>query len=469
MSETPEKGKLLSPADIETVKGMTVWSQDSVNYTTLSPNMPTSACANCIFYRSTGYDGVDWPHCHVVDGWPLPIEPTGYCDEWRILPAEEVYEPEPIPVVIVNADVVTIEYEEMALDIPKSLFGKVKDFVGGLLPKPETEPQAFSVFKSASGKMAWISRHTGKWIDREGEIIAERAHEAYVDRVAKGITSLPELWMWHAKGTKHGQAVAVWKAGGFVCAAGYFDDNEVGKSAFAYYQKNSGKIKLSHMFHYPSVAKIDGVYHEYNTIEITTLPDGAEAFPYTNFEEIQTMALPQYAKDMIGEALGADVLAAAVALDGKALSDTVKMDAAGIASKNYDNYDGSQLVEAAQKIQSSGSELTELKTRLETAETALKAYEGLSATVTTLTDSVTKLLTEIEERKTREGELLTQMTDMQQKLALFSDLKPPGSQSQETLLNDREKSLVDDMMAKAKSADQPSLVDEMLGGAPALS
>lgn len=471
MTEVPEKGKLLSPADIETVKGMTIFDQESVNYTTLSPQITSKACANCVFYRSTGYDGIDWPHCHLVDGWPLPIEPTGLCDEWRLLPAEEIIEPEPIPVVIVGADVVTINYEEMALDIPKSLFGQVKDFIGGLLPKSKSdpEPQAFSVFKSASGKMAWVARFTGKYIDRENEIIAERALDGYVDRVQKGVVGMPELWMWHAKGTKHGQAVAVWKAGGFVLAAGYLDDNEVGKSAFKYYQKNSGKIKLSHMFHYPKVAKINNVYHEINVIEITTLPDGAEAFPYTSFTEVQTMALPEIAKQNIGEALGAEVLAAAIALDGKSIDDTSKMDALGIQSKKYDQYDGSELISAAEKIQSSGGELAEVKTRLEAAETALKAYEGLSTTVTTLSDAVTKLLNDLEESKTREANLLTQMTDMQQKLALFTDLKPPASQSSETLLNDRDKSLIAEMMDQAKTLDTPSLVDSMFDGAPAVS
>jgi hypothetical protein len=466
----PEKGKILTEAEIVQVKDITVFSQDAVNYTTLSPEITSRACANCIFYRSTGFDGVDWPHCHIVDGWPLPIEPTGLCDEWRLNPGEEPYVQEPVPVVIVNAEVVTIAYEEMALDIPKSMMKKVRDFVGGLMPKaqPDPEPQAFAVFKSASGKMAWLARHTGKWIDREGEILAERAHEAYVDRVAKGLVDPPELWMWHAPGTKHGKAVAVWKAGGFVCAAGYFDDTEAGKSAFEYYQQHSGKIKLSHMFHYPKVAKINGVYHEYNTVEITTLPDGAEAFPYTNFEEIQTMALPDHAKNMIREALGAEVLAAAEALDSKAVSDTAKMDAAGIASKNYDNYTGSELIAAAAKV-AEGEDLKAVKALLGEALVKLNTYAALPEAVRTLQETVTQLTTDLEEAKTREVAQGEALRALQEKSALLTDLQPPASQSSETLLNDREKSLVESMMAQAKAANTPSLVDTFVGGAPTVS
>lgn len=463
----PEKGKVLTEAEIAQVKETTIFDQASVNYTTLSPDLPVSACANCIFYRSTGFDGIEWPHCHIVDGWPLPIEPTGLCDEWRLNPveAEPSLADDPVPVYIVDAPD-GVESAEMALTVPKSMLAQVREFIGNL-GKPQ-KPQAFAVFKTASGKMAWIARHTGKYIDREGEILAERAHEAYVDRVQKGIVPPPELWMWHAKGTKHGQAVTVWKSGGFVLAAGYFDETQAGKSAFEYYQKNSGKIKLSHMFHYPSVAKINGVYHEYNTIEITTLPDGAEAFPYTSFEEIQTMALPDVAKQMINEALGPEVLQAAIQLDGKALADTAKMDALGIASKNYDQYSGSDVVEAAKQFAAFTAEFTALKGQLEETQKRLEAAESVSSAVKQLEDTVKTLSTELAEAKAREAATLESMKDMQGKLALFTDLKPPASQSNETLLNDREKTLVETMMTQAKVADQPSLVDSLIGGSPTI-
>lgn len=466
----PSVGKTLTEDEIKLSKEKhtTVFTQSAVNYTTLSPQMPTSACSNCLFYRASGFDGLDWPHCHLVEDWPLPIEPTGLCDEWRLNPieAEDVYVPDPMPVYIVD-DPADYDTEEMALTVPKSMVEKVKEFIGNL-GKPK-EPQAFSVFKAANGKMAWVSRHTGKWIDREGEIIAERAHDAYVERVQKGIVDPPELWMWHAAGTKHGQAVTVWKSGGFVLAAGYFDDNEVGKSAFNYYQKNSGKIKLSHMFHYPSVAKIDGVYHEYNTIEITTLPDGAEAFPYTNFEEIPAMTLPDIAKNMISEALGADVLNAALAADNKAVSDTQKMDALGIASKNYDQYNGSELLDAAAKVQMVITAQADLDTRLKATEERLKVADQLDAALKSMQDTVKTLSDELEAAKTREATALNSMKDMQSKLALFTDLKPPASQSSETLLDEREKTLIDQMMTVAKASDTPSLVDTLVGGSPAIS
>jgi hypothetical protein len=466
----PEQGKILTAEEIKLSqeKHTTVFSQSQTNYTTLSPDMPQSACANCVFYRPNGYDGLDWNHCHLVEDWPLPIEPTGLCDEWRLNPSETEpdYVPDPVAVYIVE-DPADYDTEEMSLSIPKSMIGKVREFIGNL-GKPK-EPQAFAVFKTADGKMAWVARHTGKWIDREKEILAERAHDAYVARVQAGKVSPPELWMWHAEGTKHGQAVTVWKSGGFVLAAGFFDDTEAGKSAFKYYQKNAGKIKLSHMFHYPSVAKIDGVYHEYNTIEITTLPDGAEAFPYTTFEEIPTMALPDIAKDMIREALGEDTLQRALAADSKAVEDTKALDAMGVASKNYQSYDGSEIVSAAAKVQSVAQAQADMETRLKAAETKLTEATDALASLKSLEETVKTLSTELSEAKTREAAAQTTIIDMQAKLALFTDLKPPASQSSETLLSDREKTLVDSMISAAKTADSPSLVDMAIGGAPTIS
>lgn len=449
-------------AEIKREIDMKAWdgrfiSQQEANYVPLS-STPGQACANCRWF-SAAYDA-----CMIIENYPQPILATGHSNRWEANPNDNPpYEPDPLPVYLVD-DPADYDTEEMSLSIPKSMVDKVKEFIGNL-GKPN-KPQAFAVFKTANGKMGWVSRHTGKWIDREAEILAERAHEAYVERVQSSKVSPPELWMWHNEGTKHGQAITVWKSGGFVLAAGLIDDTPEGESMFRYYEKNSGKIKLSHMFHYPSVAKIDGVYHEYNTVEITTLPDGAEAFPYTNFEEINTMALPDIAKNMILEAGGQAMLDRALAADSKAVQDTAKLDALGVASKNYDNYDGSEVVSAAEKI---AQAQTDMETRLKAAETKLTEAESIVSAFKALEDTVKTLSNDLEAAKIREVTAQQTIIDMQAKLGLFTDLRPPASQSTETLLSDREKTLVDSMMAQAKTADQPSLVDIAIGGSPAFN
>lgn len=412
------------------------------------------ACSSCRFYLRDGWDGV--PSCHLIENWPEPIEPNGLCDRHEFAQPPQM-EVEPVPVVIVEP---TIELEDssemMSLSVPKSLFGRIKDFISGAITKSAPAPieqPAFKVFKTADGKMAWVARYTGKFIDREDEILADQAHEDYVQRVQSGAVPMPELWMWHAEGTKHGNAVYVWKAGGFVCATGMIDDTEPGRRAFAYYEKNAGKIKLSHMFHFPPEAKINGVYTKYTfTREITTLPDGAEAFPYTSFEEMKTMTIPQQGQEMIREALGQEVLDAALATDGKAVTDTKTLEASGVAFKGLDAeiQPGNKPEPAEDK---SVDELAQLKAAVDFLSAAVKRQdEQLQLEIQAKTD------------------LLTQLNAVKGQLALLTDLQLPASQSKETLLDARQKSIVEAAMQEAKAADAggQSYIEKLLGVQPTI-
>lgn len=449
--------KLLTPEQIEVRqarKAATIFSQEAVNYTTLSET-GGQACANCIFYRPTGYDGIDWPHCHLVQDWPKPIEPTGWCNRWEAVPEPDL-SVDPLPVVIVEPE------DDDKVD--KGIVATLKDAVSGIL---HPDAPAFQVFKTKSGRKGWIARHTGKFIDREGEILSEKSHEEYVARVQSGAVKAPELWMWHAKGTKHGQAITVWKSGGFVLAAGLFDETAEGERAFAYYQKHAGKIKLSHGFHYPRIAKVNGVYHAYNTFEITTLPQGAEAFPYTSFEEIETMTLPEAARSMIAEALGEDALRRAEAADSKAAADTKTLESQGVAYKGYDQYDGSAFVEQVEKAVKQA--VDDLDTRLKTVEAALAAMTEVGATLKTLNEAVKALGEQLTASQQAESGALERINALEAKLAEYRDVQPPASQSQDTLLSARELSFLDKVMAETKVADGQSLVEKLIGGEPAIA
>lgn len=181
------------------------------------------------------------------------------------------------------------------------------------------------------------------------------------------------------------------------------------------------------------------------------------------------MALPDVAKQMILEAGGQAMLDRALAADSKAVQDTAKLDALGVASKNYDNYDGSEVVSAAQKADATAQAQVAMEARLKVAEIGLESVLRMNDTIKTLEDTVKTLSDDLEAAKTREATAQQTIIDMQAKLGLFTDLRPPASQSTETLLSDREKTLVDSMMAQAKTADQPSLVDIAIGGSPAFN
>lgn len=435
-------------------------SQVEANYSPAGGGMG-KACSNCRFFLVSDYSGKD--RCHLIDNWPEPIVPNGVCDRHEVKRETPIEEIVPVPVVIVEPefDEGDSDMMEMSWHVPKSLKDRIVEFVDSLRSKANKD-DAFTVFKTASGKKAWVARFSGKWIDRESEIIADKAHDEYVKRVQTGVVPAPELWMWHLKGTKHGQAVTVWKSGGFVLATGYFDDTPEGESAYRYYQKQRGKIKLSHMFHYPKSSKIGNVYYDYNTVEITTLPDGAEAFPFTTFEEIQAMAIPDAARSMISEALGDEALRRAEAHDKSAENDSKSLDDLGIASKGLDKYEGSETVISAAK-------LTDVETRLKVAEDALKGVGDLTAAVTQMSAQLKQMGELLQASEDAKAQTLEKVNALEQQLAEYRDLKPPASQSNDTLLSDREKSLVERVVTASKSEDQMSLIEKLVGGQPAVA
>lgn len=297
------------------IRKATRYTQTECGYVPLT-QAGNQACANCRFFSNEagGY-------CIVCENYPLDIMPTGWCKEWEALPAAnggtetgssvessvmdgisagaasyeekaaEVVEPEPESVVTVVTT---------ATDNPTpTIIQRVKQL---FTSKPDSSP--FQVFKAADGRHYWLARHTNNFEDRDNEILSQKAHEAYVARVNLGFVPPPELWAYHTKGTRHGQADQVWMHQNFVFALGHFDDTPEAQQAIKWYQSQKGNIELSHGFTFPKWALKDGVYETYNTFEITTLPPKSASNPYTAFEEIDTMALSEKQANWIKSTLG---------------------------------------------------------------------------------------------------------------------------------------------------------------------
>ncbi len=140
-----------------------------------------------------------------------------------------------------------------------------------------------SAFK-ALGDGKWLAIFTNDFEDLDREILKSSAHDAYVERVKAGIVPLPELWIWHKAGSRLGEALHVDRVGHMTFAIGKFDDTPAGREAE---KADYSDVKLSHGFSYPSWALKDKVYHEFDTFEISLLPKGAEANPFTTFEAIK--------------------------------------------------------------------------------------------------------------------------------------------------------------------------------------
>lgn len=191
-----------------------------------------------------------------------------------------------------------------------------------------------STFK-ALGNGYWFASYTNNFIDLDGEILAEKAHDEFIARLDLKLVPMPELWAWHTPGTKHGQADTVWREGHMICALGHFEPG-VRESAEAYYTKN--KVQLSHGFTYPEWALKDGVYESYNTFEISTLPLGKAANPYTEFvslEELKAMALTDEKKDFIKSILtDASIFEQVEALNNSVKNKSELLDGLGVAHKD---------------------------------------------------------------------------------------------------------------------------------------
>lgn len=204
----------------------------------------------------------------------------------------------------------------METEVKQNILERVIDAVKDIL-NPQQD-SAFTVIKGADSRYYWHARHSNNFEDREKEILSEKAHEDYVRRVDMGLVPMPELWSWHTEGTRQGIAERVFYDNHIMNAVGVFDDTPEGTQARKFYERNAGKIELSHGFTFPKWALKDGIYEVYNTFEISTLPIGAAANPYTTFEEINAMALSDEKRQWLESTLGKD-------RTDKLLSDNEKM------------------------------------------------------------------------------------------------------------------------------------------------
>lgn len=285
----------------------TVFDQTQVAYTTLSPTSG-KACANCIFFRDTGYDGIEYQHCSIVEAFPDPILPTGICNHWEAKPELPAELAEQVAEAVSEAVVSAVE--TIAESMPMATIEMEHKPRPTLIQRakaalfPEKEMGAFNVFKGTDGKWYWIARYTNAYEDKEHEIFTEKSHEDYIRRVDMGLVDKPELWVWHTKGTKHGQADTLFGVGRIVVAVGHFDETVEAQKAIKFYQKNANKIKLSHGTLAPKWAIHDGLIEAHNTFEISTLPIGAESNPYTDYEVIKTMQPEPKKLEWVAQILG---------------------------------------------------------------------------------------------------------------------------------------------------------------------
>jgi len=158
-----------------------------------------------------------------------------------------------------------------------------------------------SGFKLIQGGNLWVAWYSNAAMDLQGEFFPRKATDEFIGRVDTKELPPPQLWWFHLKGSKHGDAKVLGRVGLLTLAVGGFDTTSIAEKFKSYYRDN--QQELSHGFWYDPEQFSDGAYNYYNTFEITTLPPGNAANPYTAFEvkDMNPEKLKQLA-NIVGEA-----------------------------------------------------------------------------------------------------------------------------------------------------------------------
>lgn len=217
-----------------------------------------------------------------------------------------------------NKDELIDTLEEIAAD-EKDAKPSLRERLLNLLGiKARDEPQIESGFK-ALGNGKWLAYYSNNFQDREGEYFTNRASDAYIARLDSKQIEMPELEFWHTR-YPFGRAKSITRIAAddsanppsIMVAVGEFYETPIAKAFEQATLKSKKAYKMSHGYLFPSKARIDGVYHYYDTFEISVLPDYAAANPYTLFgDETMPTVSPEKHKELealLGKEYAAEVV-----------------------------------------------------------------------------------------------------------------------------------------------------------------
>lgn len=216
----------------------------------------------------------------------------------------------------------------------QALIAKAKERFTALFSEPEETKEienqtSILITKNKAGEYVWMARYSNniRDIDNPPEIISAKSHKRFVDMVDKGEYPLPELWLWHIKEWKFGDAAVVDfdEETGFAIAAGYIDKDkyEFAESLAAI---DPTQLRVSHGMPVGSIVRDEEdptVIVNHQTKEISVLPAWAAANPLTGFmigvskekdtminsekaQKIEDMGIPKEQLDGLENANAAD-------------------------------------------------------------------------------------------------------------------------------------------------------------------
>jgi len=169
----------------------------------------------------------------------------------------------------------------------KGILDSVVDHVKEKLDKSDpARDNKMTLVKNASGEWVWWARYSNKFRDNDNppEIIAERSHLGFVEKVNSGLAPFPELWLWHMSGTTWGKASWVgYDTNGFALAAGIVYPEHYGLAEELHGRED---ILLSHGMPTETISRDEedsSIIVNHETREISVLPFWAAANKLTGF------------------------------------------------------------------------------------------------------------------------------------------------------------------------------------------
>lgn len=246
--------------------------------------------------------------------------------------------------------------------------------------KEAGKDNAFLIWKD-KGSYRWLAIYSNRYRDEDWppEILSSSAHLDFVRAVDSGEWSMPELRLWHVKGTRCGAADWIgYDDSGFSLASGLFDPE---RQAVAERLAQRDDLLVSHGMPVKEIlrdAEDPTVILRYRSEEISVLPAWAAANPYTGFRifKEETMSLPEEKRAFLAEILGEE---AVTELEAQLAKKATELESAGVDFKGTET--GQVAVSAEELAKAVADHLAPILDRLrkleEWSKELAKKIEGL--------------------------------------------------------------------------------------------
>jgi len=294
-----------------------------------------------------------------------------------------------------------------------------------------------SGFKLIHNGDLWVAWYSNAAMDLQGEYFPRKATDDFIGRVDSKALPPPQLWWYHLKGSKHGDALVLGRVGLLTLAVGKFDSTAIAEKFKSYYRDN--QQELSHGFWYDPEQFSDGAYNYFNTFEITTLPPGNAANPYTAFEvmSMNPEKLKQLA-EIVGEADAATIVQNSAAASKQLLELGTKFKAIAGTGSHMNESDDPEKDQNADdaKTPKGGKSIDARVTDVETTVT-----NGFKALTDQLAQVLSPIATVLQQQTKANTDLTAKVNGLEASVKTIAQfirdeyaMQPPATQNGATLL-----------------------------------